>query len=206
MEWFVRHGFTVLAPDMVGVGEMGPGVFRGDAYIEGGSHNLWYASMLIGRSIVGIRASDVVKLTRLLEKTRNVRDVYAVARGEMSPVLLHAAAFEGSISRIALIEPFSSYMSIAINHFYISSFIPGVVPGALKEYDLPDIEAALAPRKMLIAGVTDGFGKITDTAGINDDLSIVRDEYRRKDAEGQLMILSLPDYNKYDAVFGDWIK
>ncbi len=27
MEWFVKHGFAVLAPDMVGTGEMGPGIF-----------------------------------------------------------------------------------------------------------------------------------------------------------------------------------
>ncbi len=189
LEWFVRHGFTVLAPDLIGTGEMGPGVFQGDAYIEGGSHNLWYASMLIGRSIVGIRASDVVKLTRLLEKTCNVSEIYAVSRKEMAPVILHAAAFEKSITDIALIEPFSSYISIVRNHFYTSAFIPGVVPGALKEYDLPDIAAALAPRKLLMAGVTDGYGKTTDIEGINADLAIVKNEYKRKNAEGNLMIL-----------------
>jgi hypothetical protein len=206
MEWFARHGFTVLAPDLVGVGEMGPGVFQGDAYIEGGSHNLWYASMLIGRSIVGIRASDVVKLTRLLKMNDNIREIYAVSRKEMAPVLLHAAAFDKSIARIALIEPCSSYLSIVLNRFYISSFIPGVVPGALKTYDLPDIEASLAPRRLLMAGVTDGNGKTTDTASINDDLKIVRNEYIRKSAGEDLMIFSLAEYDNPDAIFSDWIK
>ncbi len=92
MEWFVKHGFTVLAPDIVGVGEMGPGVFQGDAYIEGGSHNLWYASMLIGRSIAGIRASDVVKLAHLLRK-REINEIYAVARKEMAPVIIVCSGF-----------------------------------------------------------------------------------------------------------------
>jgi hypothetical protein len=181
-------------------------VFQGDAYIEGGSHNLWYASMLIGRSIVGIRASDAVKLTRLLEKACNVSEIYAVSRKEMAPVILHAAAFDKSIAGIALIEPFSSYMSIVKNHYYISAFIPGVVPGALKEYDLPDVEASLAPRKLLIAGVTDGYGKTTDTEGINEDLAVVKHEYKRKSAERNLTILSLPAYDSPDAVFSDWIK
>jgi len=27
IEWFVRNGFTVLAPDIIGIGEMGPGIF-----------------------------------------------------------------------------------------------------------------------------------------------------------------------------------
>ena len=206
LEWFVKHGFTVLAPDMIGVGEMGPGVFRGDAYIEGGSHNLWYASMLIGRSIVGIRASDVVKLSMLLKKRDNITDIYAVSIKEMAPVIVHAAAFDHSISRIALIGPYSSYLSIVKNRFYSSSFIPGVVPGALKEYDLPDIEASLAPRHLLMAGVTDGNGKMDDTAGINEDLEIVRKTYKEKNAEGNLMILSLPPYNDPDALYSNWIK
>ncbi|MEO9004721.1 MAG: acetylxylan esterase, partial [Ginsengibacter sp.] len=42
MEWFVKKGFTVLAPDMLGVGEMGPGVFHGDSYIKGVSYNIWF--------------------------------------------------------------------------------------------------------------------------------------------------------------------
>ena len=70
MEWFVRNGFTVLAPDLIGIGEMGPGIFNGDADIDSISYNLWYTSMLIGRSIVGIRAGDVVRLTRLLKKNQ----------------------------------------------------------------------------------------------------------------------------------------
>jgi hypothetical protein len=206
MEWFARHGFTVLAPDMIGVGEMGPGVFKGDAYIEGGSHNLWYASLLIGRSIVGIRASDVVKLTKLLKKRGHIKEIFGVSRKEMAPVLLHAAASDHSISRIALIEPFSSFMSIVKNRFYSSSFIPGVVPGALKEYDIPDIEASLAPRPLMIAGTTDGYGKITDSEGINKDLDIVRNGYKHKNAEEYLLIRPLPKDKDYDALFMDWIK
>lgn len=205
MEWFVRHGFTVLAPDLIGTGEMGPGVFRGDAYIEGGSHNLWYASILIGRSIAGIRASDVVKLAHLLKKS-DIDEIYAVARKEMAPVILHAAAFDNSISRIALIEPYSSYLSIVRNRFYSSSFIPGVVPGALKAYDLPDIEASLAPRHLMITGVTDGYGKVTDTASINKDLDIIRNGYKKEDAEEYLLIRPMPEDSDFDALFLDWIK
>lgn len=206
MEWFVKQGFTVMAPDIVGTGEMGPGVFQGDAYIEGGSHNIWYASILIGRSIAGIRAADVVKLAGLLKRSSGAGEIYGVSRREMAPVLLHAAAFDNTISAIAIIEPYSSYRSIVNSHFYISAFIPGVVPGALKTYDLPDIEAALAPRRLLIAGATDGNGKTSDEADINLDLDIVRTAYKNKKAEGELIILSLPDYDNYNVVFGDWIR
>lgn len=127
---------------------MGPGVFKGDAYIDGVSHNLWYCSMHIGRSIVGIRAGDVVRLARLLKKGTAISEVYGIARKEMAPVLLHASAFDHDISRIALIEPYSSYRSIVMNRFYISAFIPSTVPGAIQAYDLPDLAANLAPRML----------------------------------------------------------
>ena len=55
-------------------GEMGPGDFKGDSFIDGNSYNIWYASILMGRSIVGIRAGDVVRLTRLWEKVRGISE------------------------------------------------------------------------------------------------------------------------------------
>jgi hypothetical protein len=205
MEWFVSNGFTVLAPDMIGVGEMGPGTFKGDSYIEGISHNMWYASMLIGRSIVGIRSGDVVRLTRLL-KVSGASEVYGVARKEMAPVLLHAAAFDTAITRIALIEPCSSYRSIVMNRFYNSAFIHGAVPGALKAYDLPDLAASLAPRKLMMAGVTDGDGKNTDNESINKDLSIIKTAYHSKKADGQLNIISMSTIEKPNDFLIEWIK
>ncbi|MCK9618583.1 MAG: acetylxylan esterase [Lentimicrobiaceae bacterium] len=206
MEWFVSRGYKVLAPDLIGIGEMGPGDFKGDAYIEGVSHNIWYASILIGRSIVGIRTGDVVRLTRLLKEDREISEVYGIAKKEMAPVLLHAAAFDLNITRIALIEPYSSYQSIVMNHFYDSSFIHGVVPGALRAYDLPDLAASLAPRKLIMAGVTDGYGKNADTESINKDIEIIKIAYQAKEAKDKLNIISdLSPKNKYD-IFENWIK
>ncbi len=206
MEWFVRKGFTVLAPDIPGIGEMGPGVFIGDTDIDSISYNLWYTSVLIGRSIVGIRAGDVVRLTRLLLKNNKIDDVYGIARNELTPVLLYAAAFEPAITRIALIEPYSSYRSIVLNRFYNPKYVYSIVPGALTAYDLPDLEASLAPRRLLIAGVTDGNGKSTDIEGINTDLMIIKSAYHSGNADIQLNIVSLNSTEKLYNDFMGWIK
>lgn len=206
MEWFAKNGFTVLAPDMIGTGETGPGDFRGDAYIDSISYNMWFISMLIDRSIVGLRAGDVVRLTRLLKKNSKIGEVYGVARKEMAPVLLHAAAFDKAITRIALIDPYSSYQSIAMNRFYNPKFVHSIVPGAIKAYDLPDLAASLAPRKLMMAGVTDGLGNTTDIESINKDLDIIKTAYHFRNAERQLNIVSLkPDKKPYD-LYMDWIK
>jgi hypothetical protein len=206
MEWFVRNGFTVLAPDMIGVGEMGPGIYTGDADIDSISYNLWYTSTLIGRSLVGIRAGDVVRLVRLLNKNYGISDVYGIARKEMSPVLLHAAAFDPAIKRIALIEPYSSYRSIVMNRFYNPKFVHSIVPGALNAYDLPDLAASLAPRKLLMANVTDGNGKRTDVESINKDLNIIKTAYRFKNADGQFNIVSLKSTEKPNDLYMEWMK
>lgn len=206
MEWFVRNGFTVLAPDMIGVGETGPGIFKGDAYIEGSSHNIWYTSILIGKSIVGLRAGDVVRLAGVLKNDTGIKDIYGFARKEMAPVLLHAAAFDPFITHIALIEPYSSYSSIVLNRFYTSSFILNTVPGALKAYDLPDLAASLAPRKLLMAGVTDGNSKSTDTESINTELAIIKTAYQFRNAGNQLKIVSRETTDKPYDLYMEWIK
>jgi hypothetical protein len=206
IEWFVSNGFTVLAPDMIGVGEMGPGDFLGDSYIEGISYNVWFCSMLIGRSIVGIRAGDVVRLTRLLKKNIGISEVYGFARKEMAPVLLHAAAFDTAISRIALFEPYSSYQSIVMNRFYNPGFVHSTVPGALKVYDLPDLAASLAPRKLMLAGVTDGAGNPADNESISKDLAIIKTAYKYRKSEDRLNIVSFEIIGKPYDLFSEWIK
>jgi hypothetical protein len=205
IEWFVRNGFTVLAPDLIGSGEIGPGIFEGDTYFNGISYNIWYTSTLIGRSVVGIRAGDVVRLSMLLKKSSEISEVYGVARKEMSPVLLHAAAFYPAITRIALIEPYSSYQSIVMYRFYNPAFLHSFVPGALKAYDLPDLAASLAPRKLMMVNVTDGLGKI-DKESIKNDLAIIKNAYHFKNTDGEFNIISLKQNEKpYDFVM-EWLK
>ncbi len=206
IEWFVKNGLTVLAPDLIGMGEMGSGTFKGDAVIGGISYNTWYTSMIIGRSIVGIRAGDIVRLTRLLKKRTGITEVYGLAKKEMAPVMLYAAAFDPQITRVALIEPYSSYRSIVMNRFYYPGFVQNLVPGALTAYDLPDLEASLAPRKLMMAGTTDGNGEKTDQKSINEDLEIIRTSYKSKNAGGQLIIETPESTGKPYDLFSDWLK
>ena len=206
MEWFVRNGFAVLAPDLIGFGEMGPGIFKGDADFDSISYNLWYTAILIGRSIVGIRAGDVVRLTGILKKRAEFDGIYGFARKELAPVLLHAAAFDPDIVRIALIEPCSSYRSIVMNRFYDPRFVHSIVPGALVAYDLPDLAATLAPRKLLMANVTDGNNRTSDVENINKDLDLIRTAYRFKNTDSQLNIVSGISSEKIYDLYLEWMK
>ena len=85
IEKLVKKGFMVAAPDVAGTGET-----------EDNSQSAAYAAVLIGRSMVGIQAGDIVRVVNFLKERGDVQGGKncAVALDEMCPALLHAAAFE----------------------------------------------------------------------------------------------------------------
>src|SRR5690606_34515804 len=154
IEWFVKQGITVLAPDVLGVGEIGQGSGQPPrTYLLN-----WFASTLISRSIVGVQAGDAVRLVQVLKEDASINEVYGLAHSELTTVLLHAAALNTDITRVALVDPLASYRSIVESRFYHPRFIHSFVPGALQAYDLPDLAASLAPRKLAVIGMVDGAG------------------------------------------------
>jgi len=203
IEWLMGHGFTVLVPDLLGTGELGNGSLKGDAYIGNISYNMCYTAMLVGRSIVGIRTADVVKLSRLLKQKEGIDIVYGIAREDMSAVLLHAAAFDPVISRVTLVNPYSSYRSFVINRFYEPRFVYSLVPGALTAYDLPDLAASLSPGKLAIAGVTDARGQ-ANPEETEADLQVIKDGYKINNANNQLEILSEKSVTYPGILFREW--
>src|SRR5690606_4754468 len=108
--------------------------------------------------------------------------------------------------RIALIEPYSSYRSIVANRFYDVGLIYSVVPGALTAYDLPDLAASLAPRKLLIAGIKDGYGRQNKIADIGKDINIINKAYNQFNAGSQLEIKPFITTGKYNPYLMEWIE
>jgi hypothetical protein len=167
---------------------------------------MWFTSTIIGRSIVGIRAGDIIRLRMLLNKRKGITEIFGFARKEMATAMLYASAFDSGITRIALIEPYSSYRSIVMNRFYYPGFVQSLVPGALSAFDLPDLAASLAPRKLVMAGTTDGNGEKTDQEDINKDLEIIKTAYQSKNAEGNLSIFTLDSTSDLSDILIEWIK
>lgn len=207
----VNGGCHVLLPDLIGTGETGPGQWAGGSYfqhvkMDGLGYDLWYGSVLIGRSLVGLRAGDVVKLVQLLKKG-GATDVGAVGIRELSPVVLHAAAFEPAISRVVLLNPYVSYHSITAHQYYNLDFIEGTVPAALTAYDLPDLAASLAPRKLLMTDVTDGKGSRQTQDVLQNDWSFVTSTYQQAGASHALhLMVSDADNKTLNDFFTDWMK
>ena len=191
LDLLISRGFTVLAPDLIGIGEMGGGdLINYPASIKDFdqvSFDVWIASVLTGRSITGIQAADVIRLARYIEQQPGIEEIYGIAINSLSPILLHASVLDSKITRVALIEPYASYRSLVMNRFYDPGFHLSSVAGSIGEYDLPDLAAAIAPRRLLMAGVTDAAGTF-DNPDIREDLNIIHSEYQRNGASQNLVI------------------
>jgi len=147
----VKQGYSVLLFDIRGIGALGPGYLKGDAYIDNTSYNQWFASILTKKSIVGMRAEDILRIIHFIETDAGeFETISAIASGAPGSELLHAAVFDKSIQKICLVHPFLSFADIALNRDYTPAYIPSTVAGAIEKYDLSDLMAALSPRKLLI--------------------------------------------------------
>lgn len=207
----VNGGCHVLIPDLIGTGETGPGQWAGGNYfqhfkMEGLAIDLFYGSLLIGRSVVGLRASDVIKLVHLLKKN-GAKEVGTITVRELSPVLLHAAAFEPAITRVALINPYVSYHSLTTHQYYNLDFVEGAVPSALTAYNLLDLTASLAPRKLMMINVTEATGNTEPQDVIQKELSFVESIYEQVGRKENLTVDSNKSVEKpLIDFFSDWIK
>lgn len=145
----LQEGYDVLRIELPGSGSLGPGYLKGDAYIDGVSLNQWFAGILVGESVVGLRASDILKWVAAMKNHESgYQQISAVSVGPLGSELLHAAVASEDIDQVFLWKPMLSYAAVASNKNYSTSWIYSTVSGALATYDLPDLMAVLAPRKL----------------------------------------------------------
>lgn len=188
-EAFLRKGITVLAPDLLGTGEVGNGNYKGDSFIDDISYGIWHLAVLTGKSILALQAEDISRLVSLIKKEYQVKEVLGWATGTLSSAMLHAAVFNHQIEKIWLYQSLSSLRSLVSNRYYHSGFVYGSVAGALPHYDLPDLMSLMAPRELTIIGMRNGVNEPVDIQD-DEDIAVVRDGYRSSNSSGRLSILN----------------
>ena len=192
IEKLVKRGFTVVAADVIGTGETG-----------NGSGSAAFTAMLVGRSIPGVQAGDIVRVAKFARWLGSSR-ISALAFGELCPALLHAAAFDSSIEKITLVDFPVSYRSIVMNRFYEWSFSCAVA-GALTAYDLPDLAASVAPRKLLLIEPKNQLKETASGELVSRELEFPRLVYKKKDAGHYLKILPVKPENCMEQIAG-WLE
>jgi cephalosporin-C deacetylase-like acetyl esterase len=203
----VKQGYSVLLFDVPGIGSLGPGYLRGDAYIDNTSFNQWFAGIHTAKSIVGMRAEDIIRILHFLKTDFPAFEtISAIAVGPVGSEILHAAVFDDAIQKVCLVRPFLSYADIALSREYLPAFIPSTVAGALNKYDLPDLMAALCPRKFLILDPLSANGKPAGDDEKSCTLSYPRIVYAQNGDQGNFMLsVTGEDKPVYEQII-TWLK
>jgi hypothetical protein len=109
-----------------------------------------FRSFELGRPLFGQRLRDVLAAAP--------HDCIGVGAGAGALLMAHAAALDSRFRAVALAGPLLSYRALIDGPFSkqpLSSYLPGVIAA----YDVKDILAAIAPRKLLVAANRGEAGK-----------------------------------------------
>lgn len=154
-------GVAVCAPDVRGIGDLRPEFSPGaPGYTRSheSEEDYAWASLILGRSLLGQRATDIAAITQALVREYPKATVVLAARDKMTVPALCAAALEPRISKVYLAGHLVSWRNIVESESYSQPFA-NFVPDVLGSTDLPQIARSLAPRSVIVAGAVDGAGR-----------------------------------------------
>ncbi len=203
----IKQGYSVLLFDVPGIGSLGPGYLKGDAYIDNTSFNQWFAGILTNKSIVGMRAQDIIRIANFAKiNFKKYETVSAIASGVVGSEMLHAAVFDESIQKVCFINPFISFGDIALAKNYSPALIPSTVAGAIEKYEIADLFAALSPRKILILNPMASDGAAAEESNISFHMKYPKSVYSKDGAMGNLQQSSQVSGQDIYSNIIDWMK
>jgi len=198
IEKIVMKGYVVAAVDPLGIGEV--------KNTAGREHTDSYTALLTGRSIPGIRAANIIRVADALCGVAAVdpSSIGALGIDELCIPLIFAASFSNKLQNIVLCGTPASYSSVALNrdyrlgftvrenggywHPYEVDFTWGV-GGALTAFDLPDLIATIAPRKVLISGMKNQLMQTAGKVLTDSETEYPASVYRSLNAADNLRVL-----------------
>ena len=149
-----RSGVIVLTVDLRGMGEtkIAPDVNDTDSYRYFGDYEDGMTAVLMNHTLAGMRARDILRGLDLLAARDDVDPtrLSAIGRNGAAVPLLYAGVFDTRLRSIALEGMLVSYDAVVTTRIHRLIF-EQIVPGALVDFDLPDLAAAIAPRAVWIS-------------------------------------------------------
>ncbi len=144
IDQIVRQGNVVLAIDPRGWGESAPPMTMDSGYPS--TYQLPMRAILTGTSMPAMQTRDVFSAIRYLESRPDVKagSISLRTTGKATNLALFAAVVEPSIKAVVCDKAPLTYL--AMTQEKVGKVDPDViVPGILRDFDLPDLERALGP-------------------------------------------------------------
>ncbi len=129
-----------------------PERIRDEAYLT------WFALML-GKPLLGGQVFDTLRALDFIRSRPEIGGtVSLIADGAHGVIALYAAALDARVRGVALRQTVTDYRSLAVAERYTQPF--GIYAyGILREFDLPDVARAAAPRPVLLVNPIDATGQ-----------------------------------------------
>lgn len=194
LEALVRAGRIVLALDARGWGETADANTR----VLTPHYSIAMRAMLVGRTLAGMQVTDVLSAFDYLRSRADVDPsrISLFAKGNAVVPGLLAAALEPGIANVACEGGPVSFLDIAKARFH-GEIADIVIPGVLKDFDLPEVAASLAPRPLWIIDPR-------MPSGARAAINTVSAEYKSQDKN--FRITSRLEGWKFDTVYSEWLK
>jgi len=202
IETLVRSGMVVLAIDARGWGETRPAAATKGAdwprYF--GDYDSAMTALLLDKPLVGQRVTDILRGLDVLAARPEVdaARICAVGMQAGGVPLLHAAVLDERIRKVALERTLAAYGCV-VRHRIHRGVFENVIFGVLKAYDLPDLAATLAPRKLWLIDPANPLGEPTS---VNE----VRTLYAASLKAGNLHLIRRQPEQQTAAVYREFIE
>ena len=164
---------------------------RGDARFNQTSYSSWFAGILNGKSMIAIHAEAIQTMLPNCDADleMNGKKIIGLSKGPFDSSLLHAANFGVNFDEIIMIEPMMSFASIVSHMDYEPACIPFTVAEALMYYDLPDLVAGFAPKKLTTYSGLNHNDEMMDKSSLESIYSFVKSHYKSMDSENKFSII-----------------
>jgi dienelactone hydrolase len=133
-------------------------------------------AIIVGKTLVGIRADDVIRLVNWLESRSDIdrNSITLYGKGALGMVALHAAALDTRIARVMAENTLVSYRTAldAPLHRNLSEI---TIPGVLNHYDVSELLEAIAPREVRLLNPADAIGQPMRAIQVHQRLSAAFD-------------------------------
>ena len=144
--------------------------------------------------MTGMQVFDLLRSVDYLVSRADVNRSRIAVLGQRNGavIALYAAALDARIGKVACESAVTSYMSIvrAKDHHDMLELI---VPGVLKDFDLPDVAASIAPRSLWIADPRTPAGAVVSPAECLREYVGTVQEYRAAGRPDSFRVIGRPE-------------
>jgi cephalosporin-C deacetylase-like acetyl esterase len=206
-EVMAEAGYVVMAPDLRGWGESSP---RHAMNPGSSGYSIQYQTaqraLLVGRTLVGMQVDDLLRSFDYLASRSDVdpERISLFGKGDGGTVGLYAAALEPRIQKVVSEGALSSYRSVA-RWKYHDNVERLIVPGVLKDFDLPDVAAAIAPRTTWIVSPLTPTRMAAPLEGVSEEYGPAKASFERAGRGDHLRFLRRVPGALFTDVYGPWL-